>query len=97
MSTIKRTFTFDVETSEKLDRTAERLDVPKSQVVREAIVEYADRVGRLSEAERRRLLSAFDELVPRIPERPAEEVDRELANLREARRSGGRSGRGGRK
>jgi predicted transcriptional regulator len=92
MATIKRTFSLDPETSETLDRTAERLDLPKSEVVREAITEYAERVGRLGEAERRRLLAAFDELVPKVPERPAEEVDRELAALRQARRSGGRGG-----
>ena len=86
------TFSLDGETASKLDQAAERLNRPKSQVVREAISEYAARLGRLSEAERRRLLRAFDELVPAIPERPVGEVDRELEEIRRARRSGGRGG-----
>jgi hypothetical protein len=55
-----------------------------------SIAEYAARVDRLSEGERLILLRAFDELVPRIPERPVGEVDRELAAVRAARRGGGR-------
>lgn len=97
MASIKRTFSLDPETSATLDRTAERLDLPKSEVVREAITDYAERVGKLSEAERRRLLAAFDEVMPKIPDRPAEEVDRELADLRKARRSGGRGGAKGKR
>jgi hypothetical protein len=44
----------------------------------------------MSEAERRKALRAFDELVHKIPVRPAVEVDEELASLRRARRAGGR-------
>jgi hypothetical protein len=36
-------------------------------------------------------LAAFDTLVPKIPSRPAREVDAELKALRQARRSGGRA------
>jgi hypothetical protein len=36
------------------------------------------------------MLRDFDALVPRIPERPAAAVDRELDELRLARRGGGR-------
>jgi hypothetical protein len=43
--------------------------------------------GRLSAGERRELLRSFDRLVPAIPERPAAEVDAELAELRRARRA----------
>jgi hypothetical protein len=59
-------------------------------VVRAAIADYYDRIGRLSESERLRLLRAFDELVPRIPTRGAAEVDRELKSVRQARGTGGR-------
>lgn len=90
MATVKVTFTLDAATIARLNQAAERLAKPKSQVVREAILEYSERTGRLSEVERRRMLRAFDRFVPAIPSRPQEEVDRELRELREARRSGGR-------
>jgi len=90
MAKRKVTFTLDEATLASLARTARRLDRPKSQVVRDAIREYGTRVGRLSEAERLRLLRVFDEVVPRIPQRPAAEVERELRAVREARRRGGR-------
>lgn len=86
------TFSLDEITAERLNRTAERLKVPKSEVVREAIHDYAARAGRLSEKERHRMLRAFDNLLPRIPSRPEEEVDRELEEIRRARRRGGRGG-----
>lgn len=90
MATTKVTFTLDSATVERPRRTAERLDQPQSQVVRAAIRDYAERAGRLSESERRRLLDVFDELVPRIPLRPQAAVDTELAGIRRARRRAGR-------
>lgn len=90
----KATFTFDDATVRLLARTAKRLGKPKSQVVREAIHDYGERVGRLAERERLRLLRAFDELVPAIPERPVAEVERELEEIRAARRGGGRRTQG---
>jgi hypothetical protein len=95
MVTTKVTFTLDRDTIDRLRATAERLALPKSEVVREAIRDFSDRAGRLSERERRRLLEAFDRLVPEIPVRPLRDVERELSGLRRARREGGRrSGRG---
>ncbi len=91
MASVKVTFSIDERTVKRLAETAERLDRPKSQVVREAIEDYAARVGQLSETEKRRLLAAFDELVPSIPERSVHEVEDEIAEIRRARRSGGRS------
>jgi metal-responsive CopG/Arc/MetJ family transcriptional regulator len=88
--TIKMTFTLDERTAERIDRTAQRLGVSKSGVVREAVREYAARAGSLSEEERLRLLDVFDAVVSRIPRRPAEAVDREIAAVRRARREGGR-------
>ena len=90
MNKHRATFTLDEETETVLRRTAERLSKAKSEIVREAIQEYGARVGRLSESERLRLLAAFDEHVPRIPERPLQDVEEELAELRRARRGGGR-------
>jgi hypothetical protein len=95
MATTKVTFTLDEDTITRLRATAERLALPKSEVVREAIRDFSDRAGCLSERERRRLLEAFDRLVPAIPSRPLRDVERELTDLRRARRVGGRrSGRG---
>ena len=87
---VKVTFTLDEPTIERLRRAAARLARPQSQVVREAIREYSDRIGRLSDEERARLLEALDRLLPTIPPRPLAEVQAELRRLREARRGGGR-------
>jgi predicted transcriptional regulator len=91
MATVKMTFSLDEETARRLEHIAERLAMPKSHVVREAIVEYGARGDRLGRAERDRLLAAFDDLVPRIPRRPDEEVEAELRSIRDARRTGGRA------
>jgi hypothetical protein len=90
MASTKVTFTLDQPTLACLQDAATRLALPKSEVVREAIQEFHERIGRLSERERLRLLRAFDELVPRIPERPLRAVEKELSALRQARRKGGR-------
>ena len=87
---VKVTFTLDDETVATLRRSAERLAKPQSAVVREAIADYAARLGRLSDAERHTMLKAFDELVPRIPRRPARTADVEMRAIRAARRGGGR-------
>ena len=89
---VKVTFTLDDATVARLRQSATRLAKPQSEIVREAIRDYADRVGRLSEQERLRRLRVFDELVPLMPMRPAAEVDREMAEVRRARRAGGRRG-----
>ncbi len=91
--TAKYTFTLDRPTARLLDRTARTLALSKSGVVREAVREYAERLGNLPEAERRRLLAVFDQLVPRIPAGSQEAADQELAELRRARRGGGRGGK----
>jgi metal-responsive CopG/Arc/MetJ family transcriptional regulator len=90
MASKKVTFTFDDGTVGRIDRTAQRLGMSKSRVVREAVREYAERVGRLSESERLRVLRIFDEMVERIPERSLDEVEREIKQVRVARRGGGR-------
>ncbi len=90
MATIKVTFTLDQATVTRLQEAAARLALPKSEVVREAISEFYERIGRLSERERLSLLRTFDEVVPRIPARHLRQVERELKAVRRARRSGGR-------
>jgi hypothetical protein len=94
MDMVKVTFTLDDETVRSLRGTAARLAKPQSQVVREAVMDYAARAGRLSEVERLRLLNTFDKIVAAIPRRPARQVERELAEVRAARRRGGRRHRG---
>jgi predicted transcriptional regulator len=86
----KMTFTLDDAAVRELERAAARLDLAKSQVVREALSLYGKQLGRLTDAEREAKLAAFDRLVPSIPARPRAEVEQELAEVREARRGGGR-------
>jgi predicted DNA-binding protein len=90
MATNKVTFTLDAETVQRIEDAAERLAKPKSQIVREAVAAYHDRIGRLSESEIQRKLKVFDTLIPLIPARPQHEVEEELKEIRRARRSGGR-------
>lgn len=90
MGMVKKTFVLDEPTAGHLKRAAARLAKPQSEIVRLAIREYAERIGRLSEVERQRLLRIFDDLVPRIPSRPVEAVEGELKAIRAARRQGGR-------
>lgn len=87
---VKVTFTLDDATVEQLRRTARRLAKPQSQVVREAVKDYAERAGHLSEAERTHLLKVFDTLVPAIPSGSAARADAELRAVRRARRRHGR-------
>lgn len=87
---IKVTFTLDEGTVTKLNRTAERLSKPKSEVVREAVAEYYDKAGRLSEAERTRMLGALRKFMAEPPTRPQKQAVAELRDLRRARRFRGR-------
>jgi hypothetical protein len=86
----KVTYTLDEKTVGQIDRAARYLRIPKSQVVREAVGEYSANLGRLSEEERKRMLKILDDHVAAGPTRPREEVERELREIREARRGGGR-------
>lgn len=92
---IKVTFTLDDETVGYLERAAERLSKPKSQVVREAIRLYGEEMGRLTDEERDRMLEVFDDVTADIPDRPRSEVEAELDEVRRARRAGGRRSGGG--
>jgi predicted transcriptional regulator len=86
----KVTFTVDEATVRTLRATAERLGKPQSMIVREAVAEYGARVGRLTEAERRRMLAAIDQMTKRPATRPKADVAQELREIRRARRDGGR-------
>lgn len=87
---VKVTFTVDDETVRTLRYIAERLGKPQSLVVREAVAEYAARAGQLTAAERKRLLRAVDAMVARPATRTQAATDRELREIRRARRQGGR-------
>jgi hypothetical protein len=89
----KATFTLDDETLRTIRKMAQRARKPQSLVVREAVAHYAAREEKLSPEERDRLLRVLDEMKAR-PAQPddktAADVDRELRELRLARRGRGR-------
>ena len=86
----KVTFTLDEATVFLLSDAAARTKKPKSEIVREAIADYHERIGKLSEAERLRLLKIMDEIMSRRTTGSQQDVDREIAEIRAARRHGGR-------
>ena len=49
-----------------------------------------ERNRQLSKREQQQKLRTFDDLVPKIPTRPAKEVEKEIEELRSARPTGGR-------
>jgi metal-responsive CopG/Arc/MetJ family transcriptional regulator len=87
---VKVTFSLDEATVAEIRRTAARLRAPQSQVVRDAVAEYAARADRLPERERRRVLNVLEILRGGRSSRSARDVDRELTDVRAARRQGGR-------
>ena len=90
MSMVKVTFTLDDETVRSIRAMAERLGTAQSQVVREAVADYAARTDRVGERERLRVLSILDGLRQAPASRSASAVDAELRAVRAARRVGGR-------
>ena len=90
MGTVKVTFTLDEATVKRIEAASQRLAMPKSQVVREAVQEYHQRLGHMSEQERKRMLAVFGEVIPRLPPRSPKEIRRELQQIRMARKGGGR-------
>jgi len=90
MAAIRVTFTFDPATIIRLNDAAKRLSKPKNEIVREAIEEYHQRITRLSDSDKQRMLKVLDEIANRPPTRPQIEVEAELKEIRRARRHGGR-------
>jgi hypothetical protein len=88
----KVTFTLDEPTIRRLRLASERLNKSKSEIVRDAIADFHEGIGRLSETERQRQLRVIRDLVPSIPLRPLKDVQNEIAEIRSARQSGGRGG-----
>lgn len=87
---VKVTFTLDDETVRTLRKVAERTRKPQSLVVREAVAHYAAKEATMTPEERERWLRTFDELIAKIPPRPRNEIERELRDIRAARRGRGR-------
>lgn len=87
---VKVTYTLDDATVAEIRRTAERLGRPQSQVVREAVAEYAARTDRVGERERLRTVSILTSLRKAPSSRPAKAVDAEIDALTRSRRKGGR-------
>ncbi len=87
---VRVTFSLDDGTVARIRQTAARLGKAQSQVVREAVAEYAERAGRLSDGERQHALSVLERLREARPTRPAADVDAELRSIRAGRRAGGR-------
>jgi len=86
----KVTFTVDEVTLARLQDAASRLAVSKSEVGREAILEFHERIGRLSERERLTMLRTLEGYLEQPATRDSRAADRELKEIREARRAGGR-------
>ena len=93
MAATKVTFTLDAGTVAQIRRLADRSRKPQSAIVREAVAHYAAREDLMTPEERERKLAVLRELKARTPQRggkTAADVDRELRELRLARRSRGR-------
>lgn len=86
----RATFSLDEATIAQIRQTAARLRKPQSQVVREAVADYAARTDRMSERERLHALGVLERLRDVKPSRSATAVDAELRALRASRRAGGR-------
>ena len=84
----KLTFSLDEQTVQALRQAAERSRKPQSLIVREAIAAYTAREERLSDAERERLLKVLRQIGGRGHTRSRADVDRELDEIRRARRTG---------
>ena|ERR1700737_4327516 len=69
MATTKVTFTLDQATVTRIQEAAECLSIPKSEVVREAVQEFFDKIERLTDRKRLKMLRAFDKVIPLIPNR----------------------------
>ena len=87
---LKMTFVLDDGTAARLQEAATALSLSKSRVVRDAILDFSERIGQLSGRERAAMLRTLDEYFVRPKTRDSKGVDRELREIREARRAGGR-------
>jgi hypothetical protein len=87
MALRKATFTLDERSFAILERLSARSGKAKSDIVRDALVLKAEHADRLSAAEQAAALAALERLLAIPPTRTKEEVDVELAGIRESRRT----------
>ena len=78
---------------ELLSDAATRLAQPKSKIVSNAIEEFHASIDRLGSGERIRMLAVLDEFAATPPTRPDDDVERELQEIRAARRGATRQTR----
>jgi hypothetical protein len=76
------TFALDDGALRDLDRAVARLDISKSQVVREALELYAEHLRRRSAGNREHTLATSDRSVIPLPVRVQEALDAELEEVR---------------
>jgi hypothetical protein len=82
----KVTLMLDDETVARIEQSAERLAIPKSQVVRKAMESFhIPNPAPLTEPERKERSRVFREMLAKIPMRPQADVDWELKEIQEAR------------
>ena len=86
----KATFVLDDRTMEIIRTLAARRRKPQSAVVREAVAAFAQHEETLEDDERIRRLRVLDDWTARPRTRRPDEVDKELQELRRARRAGWR-------
>ena len=86
----KATFVVDDETMTAIRRLAERKRKPQSHIVREAVALYASQGDVLADDERRRRLEVLDAAMRHAKTRPQAEVDAEIDDIRQSRRTGWR-------
>jgi len=84
------TLTLEEETIQRIEAAAEHLGKSKSEVVEEAMADYRRLPEKLTEAERQRRLAALDEMMRTPSPKTAEDVRREIEEVRAARHGGGR-------
>ena len=78
---MRATFSIDESSLLALERSAAALNKSKSEIVREAVIEYDARRDRLSEKERQAKLSVISKLSSLPPDRTEDDVQTELAEI----------------
>lgn len=87
---MRATFSIDSATDAALRRLAAALGVSKSAVVRQGVLDLAQRADRLSEAERLRLMTVLRDWMATPPTRDRSAALRELRTVARVRREAGR-------
>jgi hypothetical protein len=87
MALRKATFTLDERSFAILERLSAQSGKAKSEIVRDAISSHAEQAARLSATEKEAALAAVDRLLATPAVRTKENVDAELLQIRESRRT----------